>query len=652
MKSPHSFDSKQRRSLIPLLIIGVSLALLMGLYAQPFQLWQYIGADNTGVSGLYPAERNERYSYAYTDGNAEVKIPYIGTGRFVVSSRMAGPNTSIPLSGRIISGNSVIDLGQIEHERIYHVLMPSTADGDLQFALHSTTARASNDGRQLGVLLSFIQLQSMLYTFPPLSALLLIPAVLLIFWLGIAQIPTYALLKYAMLLIVGVVLSIGLAYCRAKYIPSFQPVLGASMIFTTAVSLRHLPRFFVWLSTVGRSSSRHFMATLRQVAPLFIAWRLALWGVAAIGLWHGQSIRQLTLLRDVWYRGEPFDGRAIWTAGDQASRWSFVRRVLLDAWLNWDGHRYLWIAIRGAYEFHDVYQPNIAFFPLYPVLMRLLMTLTRGDAILAGMLVSHIALLSALLLLYDVVASDLGSTVGRRAVAFLLLFPTAIFFGAIYTESLALVFAVAAVWALRRQYWWLAGVAGFFLSTSRLPGIFITPVIALTYLHHHQWQWRRMFDRSFFSSLLPPLGLAVFMLYQWHAFGTPFAFWVAQQDWDNRTSPPWVMPMTILRSLENGSNIPLDILQISTWIAFIVLTILAFRRLPLPYGLTMLFLLIPAYLSSWHLSFSRYVLPAFPAYVVLALLAEHPWIRRTYITLALPFLIGAIVLFVNGFWMG
>jgi hypothetical protein len=66
----------------------------------------------------------------------------------------------------------------------------------------------------------------------------------------------------------------------------------------------------------------------------------------------------------------------------------------------------------------------------------------------------------------------------------------------------------------------------------------------------------------------------------------------------------------------------------------------------------MLFLLLPPYLSSWHRSFSRYVLPAFPAFIIIGMLCERRWIRNTLLVGSIPFLIGAIVLFINDFWMG
>src|SRR3712207_7904720 len=47
-------------------------------------------------------------------------------------------------------------------------------------------------------------------------------------------------------------------------------------------------------------------------------------------------------------------------------------------------------------------------------------------------------------------------------------------------------------WALRRQRWWLAGIAGFLLALTRLPGVLTAPIILLMYLDHERWRWQRM----------------------------------------------------------------------------------------------------------------------------------------------------------------
>src|SRR6266581_2535810 len=62
--------------------------------------------------------------------------------------------------------------------------------------------------------------------------------------------------------------------------------------------------------------------------------------------------------------------------------------VFLDVWARWDSAFYLDIASRGYTYPEAGHLSNLAFFPLYPLLMKLVSGLT-GNPLLAGVLVSH-----------------------------------------------------------------------------------------------------------------------------------------------------------------------------------------------------------------------------------------------------------------------
>lgn len=306
------------------------------------------------------------------------------------------------------------------------------------------------------------------------------------------------------------------------------------------------------------------------------------------------------------------------------------------------------IAVEG-YSFAGQQFPNIAFFPLYPLLIRLFLPVTGGNDTIAALLVSHLALLAALILLYRLLEHDFDPSIAFRTLVLLLIFPTSIFFVAGYSESLALFFVVLSLWAIRRQRWWLAGVAGALLSLTRLPGVLIAPVLALTYLQQHHWRWREI-RPAFLAVLLPPLGLASFMVFQWWRFDTPFAFLLAQRGWQQQMSPPWVLALAFPTALEQTSFFPITLLQFVIWVMFAVLAFVAWVRLPLPYGLTML-LLLPPYLSNQAQSLPRYVLVGIPGFVILALFTQRPWIRALVFGVLVAALVSSTVLFVNGFWI-
>jgi hypothetical protein len=158
-----------------------------------------------------------------------------------------------------------------------------------------------------------------------------------------------------------------------------------------------------------------------------------------------------------------------------------------------------------------------------------------------------------------------------------------------------------------------------------------------------------MLRPRFLAVFLPPLGLASFMLYQWLSFDTPFAFLIAQQNWNNGMAPPWIIPEKIFRALRVSPEWEMAIVQLAVWVSFIGLAAIALWRLPFVYGLTTLFLLLPAFLANQRGSLIRHVLIGFPIFVVLALATGRPWRRWLLYCLMLPLLAILTLLFVNGF---
>ncbi len=119
-----------------------------------------------------------------------------------------------------------------------------------------------------------------------------------------------------------------------------------------------------------------------------------------------------------------------------------------------DAARFLGIATAG-YGRDDA---SAAFFPGYPLAIRAVTLLPFIGPLGAALLVSNLSFAVALLLLYGLTRLEFGSTsMARRSVMFLAVFPTAIFFLAPYSESLFLALSLWSFWAARRDRWgWAA----------------------------------------------------------------------------------------------------------------------------------------------------------------------------------------------------
>jgi hypothetical protein len=192
-------------------------------------------------------------------------------------------------------------------------------------------------------------------------------------------------------------------------------------------------------------------------------------------------------------------------AGDPADT---VSGLLLSPARRWDSGWFLSIAQSG----YDVPQPRTSFFPLYPLLIRVIgepidaVGLVDPHAFeLAGVLVSLVAFLVALYLLHRLTDVELGPQAADNAVALLALFPTAFFFSAIYSESLFLALTVGCVYSARMGWWWRAAVVGALASATRAQGVLLLLPLAIMLLHGPK--------RRAVALAVVPVGLAAYLAF-------------------------------------------------------------------------------------------------------------------------------------------
>src|SRR6266851_6230412 len=210
---------------------------------------------------------------------------------------------------------------------------------------------------------------------------------------------------------------------------------------------------------------------------------------------------------------------------------------LLTSWNHWDAARYTQIAQSGYQNIYDT-----AFFPLFPLLIKggALLIGNQGY-IVVGMILSNLALLGALFVLYQIATDMLGERAGRRTILYLCIFPTAFFFFAAYNESLFLLLTAGAFLAMRRQRWWLAGILGFLAALTRSAGLFLV-IPFLWELWVSQGSiiaTRQKILLRLIPIVLIPLGTALYCLYCWNVWGDPIAFVTVQSHWARQLSWPW-----------------------------------------------------------------------------------------------------------------
>ncbi|GAB4149982.1 MAG: hypothetical protein Fur0021_11820 [Candidatus Promineifilaceae bacterium] len=333
--------------------------------------------------------------------------------------------------------------------------------------------------------------------------------------------------------------------------------------------------------------------------------------------------------------------------------------VLLDVFgSRWDTGFYLSIATEG-YQYWGAPLPSVAFFPLYPLLIRLAMPLMGGDAMLAGIMVSHATLLLAAVLFYRLVSDEWGPEVANRAVWYLLIFPTAFFGSAVYSESLFLLTTIGAFYLARKGYWKGAALLAIATTLTRLVGLIIVPLLLLEWLRQYR-QGEQPGWGALLAPALAPLGTGAYMAYLQRTFGDPLAFVHASAAWARTPRSPLVMLAELWQQPAEGwlPAILAGHLHMDNWTDFAF--IMAF--LAIAFALLVeqrwgegffvfLGVLIPLN-SGLLMSQRRYVWVLFPAFILLARWGKHAWVDRAITVLFITGLVLFTALFANGYWVG
>ncbi len=229
---------------------------------------------------------------------------------------------------------------------------------------------------------------------------------------------------------------------------------------------------------------------------------------------------------------------------------------LLAVWGRWDAEHYIGIADFG----YSGTEP--AFFPFYPLLIRLVGEFT-GSHLIAGLIVSNIASFLGLLYLYKLIEHEYNRHVAQRATFYVSIFPTAIFFSAVYSESLFLFLTVASFYYVRERRWVTAGIFGFLAAATRAEGVLLAAPLFIEWVVAAKEGGREFFRywiddvvKPLVGMALVPLGLAAYMAYLWVITGDPLRFSHVQSHWGREIAPPWTAISTTVEKMLSSHSPP------------------------------------------------------------------------------------------------
>lgn len=331
----------------------------------------------------------------------------------------------------------------------------------------------------------------------------------------------------------------------------------------------------------------------------------------------------------------------------------------LDGFARWDSGWYFHIAEDGYFYNGPNNQSAVAFFPAYPTAMRLV-SLLVGDTIRAGILVTLACGAGASVAFFRWCSAALGTRTARLALALLLLYPFSFYLlGAVYSDALFLLAALAAFSLLERDHPVLAGLAGMVATAARPVGVALVVGLVLRAL-----EVRGVLPGSRPHLLLPAArdgsgggrigllprrlhlgrlrladagvllslgGLALFCALLWWRFREPFAFAKvgASSGWHRALDLPTLVKVNFFQRWSGyGLNIINFWITVQGVLSLVALALVPsiIRRLGWGYGAYVAVAVgLAAASSKDFVGTGRYVLVAFPVFAVAAdLLAGSP----------------------------
>jgi hypothetical protein len=337
----------------------------------------------------------------------------------------------------------------------------------------------------------------------------------------------------------------------------------------------------------------------------------------------------------------------------------------LAPWYRWDAEWFLKIA-REGYAVADGRSGN---YPLYPTLVRIVGDLLGHNYLLSGLLVSNAALLAALALLFVLVQRRYGHRVARGAVISLALYPCYFFNMGYYAESLLLLFSVSVFYAMDTGRWGWTAIFASLAALSKLPGVALLAPIAWEF-----WQQRRrLFSPDSLALLSIPLTIGAWgVILRFIGTETSITDFFSSQDiltpvltpsyraaYGAHVVWPWegirlaVQAVPALWGKIMGLKVAFDLAILLFFVLLVPFTLRLHYASYVIYVVGLYVMNLTLVLPYFPLAnFPRRMMMAFPAFVVLAMLGQHRWVRLPLIFLGMSLSLVLSAFFVWWVWVG
>jgi hypothetical protein len=322
-----------------------------------------------------------------------------------------------------------------------------------------------------------------------------------------------------------------------------------------------------------------------------------------------------------------------------------------DMWTRWDAQHFISVAERGYAA--TGWETSQAYFPLLPLTIRAF-TYIGIQPVLAGLIISGLSSWVACVFLYKLAERDVGPGTGTRAALYLLLFPTAVFLIAPYSEALYLAGAVGAFYLARDGRWLTAGIPAAVAVGARAAGLFLLAGLVAEFFRQRDFSLDRILNTltGILIGLLPLLGYSLFLV---RLKGDPFFFLTAQSiGWGRSFVGPVASFLNTWRTLAGGYNTNWLFawrLEVAAAIIGAAIVLWAAIKREWGYATYMGTGLAVLTTSSWYYSIPRLLLTWFPIALFLAAFTKSGQKRHDLVLVLFASAAAmGVILYTKSFW--
>jgi len=364
---------------------------------------------------------------------------------------------------------------------------------------------------------------------------------------------------------------------------------------------------------------------------------------------------------------------AIWFGNNHLSHDSFfpVREGVGDSWFGgfarWDAEWYRTIA-REGYVYYPGVQSSVAFWPTYPVVIRLL-SWAFPSIYITGTVVTVLGGATAVVLLRKWAKVFVPNSVAITAVVLLCVFPFSWYlYGVVYSDALFVATAIGAFYLVERDRYFWAGIVGILATAGRPAGLVVAFALVLRVIERRNLAngasgLRNVFNprgltKSDAPIFLSWLGVGAWCAFLWAKFGDPLLFVTieASKGWDQGAGPSTWLKFRLIEELQHR---PFEWSTMGHVLHGIVVLGALFliprvkRRFGWAYTVYALGLIaLPLLGTKDFFGAGRYLLGTFPCIVVAAeLLVARPRLRAVILPLSLVAMLAMAVAFGRGSYL-